>query len=179
MSTHFALVLVGFMGCGKSSVARALSKRLQIPAIDLDSEIEKRAGCSVADFFRDKGEDEFRRLETEVLGETLSRGGIIATGGGIVKRRENRELLQQFSARGAHIIYLRATPHKLAERIRRQPGKRPLIDGNRVLDLDETRTRVEHLLVERDPLYQSVATLIVDTEQFSPGGVADFIIERI
>lgn len=179
MSTHQTIVLIGFMGCGKSSVARALAWRLQIPAIDLDSEIEKRAGCSVADFFRKHGEDEFRQLETQVLGETLHKTGVVASGGGIVKLEQNRAQLQQSSARGAHIIYLRAPADKLAERIRRQPGKRPLIDGDRVLNMEETRERVEQLLQERGPLYQSVATLVVDTEYFSPAGVADYIIEQL
>jgi shikimate kinase len=179
MSTQQTIVLIGFMGCGKSSVARTLSWRLQIPAIDLDTEIEKRAGCSVADFFRQHGEDQFRLLETQVLGETLDAGSIIATGGGIVKCDENRHLLKQASARGAHIIYLQAPADKLAERIRRQPGKRPLIDGDRVLDIEETRARVEQLLQERGPLYQSVATLVVETEHFTPAGVADYIAEKI
>lgn len=179
MSTRITIVLIGFMGCGKSSVARALSWRLQMPAIDLDSEIEKRAECSVAEFFAQHGEEEFRRLETQVLDETLNNSGIIATGGGIVKREQNRELLQQSSARGAHVIYLRTPAEKLAERIRRQPGKRPLIDGDRVLNLQETRERVEQLLQERGPLYDSVATLTVNTEHFAPGGVADYIIEQL
>jgi shikimate kinase len=176
------VILVGFMGCGKSSVARALAARLHGEAVDLDQRIEARVGTTIAQLFATRGEEEFRRIETEALEEILdgTRGHastptLVATGGGIVTREENRNLLKAAAARGVLVVYLRAAPDVLAERIRRQPGLRPLIDGERVLDLQETRARVEELLAMRAPWYEEVANYVVDSGASS----ADAIVTRI
>lgn len=173
------IVLVGFMGCGKSSVARALAKQLDTEAADLDSLIEDRAGTTIAQIFASRGEDEFRRIETEVLCEALQDKSIriIATGGGIVGQEANRALLKEAAAHGALVVYLCAQADILATRIRRQPGRRPLIDGDRVLDMDETRARVQQILEIREPLYREVANLIIDSGESSPYKIAQQISE--
>lgn len=157
------IVLVGLMGSGKSSVARALAFRWHCDAIDTDALIENATGLPIAEIFSRLGESEFRRIEREQLQAALEYSGVIATGGGIVTQPENRALLKAATARGVLVVYLRATPAELARRIRRQPGKRPLIDGNGLLDLAQTEARVEELLQQREPLYESVANLIIDT----------------
>jgi shikimate kinase len=113
-------------------------------------------------------------LESDVLRHALdcSAGDVISTGGGIVKSAANRELLQEAARAGATVVYLRASAQTLARRIRLQPGVRPLIDGERVLDEDETRDRVAELLAERNALYESCATLVIDTDEHSVRDIA-------
>ncbi len=157
------VVLVGLMGSGKSSVARALAFRWHCDAIDTDALIENATDLPIAEIFSRLGESEFRRIEREQLQVALEYSGIIATGGGIVTQPENRALLQAASARGVLVVYLRASSAELARRIRRQPGKRPLIDGDGLLDLAQTEARVRKILKQREPFYESVANLIIDT----------------
>lgn len=170
------VVLIGFMGCGKSSVARRLSVLLGWPLIDLDAQIEQIVGTSIQQFFASHGEDAFRELETAQLRQTLHQTAIIATGGGIVTRPQNRELLCQSREEGATcIVFLRAQPETLATRIRRQPGVRPLIDGNCMLDWQETRDRVAFLLEQRAAWYEECADLIVDSDELSSHQVAQIV----
>jgi shikimate kinase/very-short-patch-repair endonuclease len=170
------IVLIGFMACGKSSVARALAKRLKCEATDVDTLIENAAGKTIPAIFAEDGEDEFRRLETKQLKAALEYSQparVIATGGGIVTRAENRIVLQDAAAAGVLVVYLRASSEVLARRIRRQPGTRPLIDGGKILNLAQTRARVEELLAERAPLYESVANLIIESDEMrSPQATA-------
>jgi shikimate kinase len=173
------VVLVGFMGCGKSSLARALASRLHIPATDLDHLLEAREGTTIAQIFATRGEEAFRKLETEVLRDALQNMHtpmIIATGGGIVTREANRALLRQAAKSGVLVVYVKAEPDVLAQRIRRQPGSRPLIDGERILNHEETRARVEEILAVRSPLYEEVANIVVESGTASISEIADEII---
>ena len=161
------ILLIGFMGCGKSSVARLLAQRLNYGACDIDTLIENAAGKPIPQIFAEEGEEAFRQQETAQLKNVLQNQGkpsIVATGGGIVTRPENRELLKNAAQSGVLVVYLKASPAVLAQRIRLQPGKRPLIDGNGELNLQQTRNRVGELLQTRSPLYEDVAKLIVDTD---------------
>ncbi len=161
------ILLVGFMGCGKSSVARMLARKLGRNTCDIDTLIENAAGKPIAQIFAEEGEDAFRRQETTQLKAVLENKGepqIVASGGGIVTRAENRTLLQSAAGKGVLVVYLRASPMVLAKRIRLQPGKRPLIDGNGELNLQQTQERVAELLQARAPLYESVAGFIIDTD---------------
>lgn len=172
---HAGVVLIGFMGSGKSSVARRLAYRLGCEYIDLDSRIELAAGQSIAEIFTTQGEAAFRRLETEALKKALATPNIISPGGGTVTQPVNREILKAAVQNGVSVIYLRATPQTLAERIRRQPGKRPLIDGDQILDFVATRRRVEELLAQRQEYYEALATAIVDSDNLS----LDFVTGKI
>jgi len=171
------VVLIGLMGSGKSSVARSLAFRLQVEAVDTDALVESAAQMPIARIFAEAGESQFRRLESEQLKAALQCFGVIATGGGIVTQPENRALLQEARAKGVLVVYLRASAGELARRIRLQPGKRPLIDGDGILNWKQTQKRVEDLLTQRAPLYESVASIIIDTGAPAPAAVADEIAQ--
>lgn len=168
-SSRNAVILIGAMGSGKSHIARELARLAHWPARDVDSLIVIEAGKSIAAIFAEEGEAAFRALEKKVLRDTLRCGGVIATGGGVVTQKANRELLQQ-----SHlpVVYLRASAETLAARIRLQPGTRPLIDGDGALSHAQTVARVEAILHTRRPFYESCATLAVDTDERAPRDVA-------
>ncbi len=177
------VVLIGFMGSGKSSVARNLARRLGCEHQDLDALIETRCGCSVANFFAQHSEDAFRKVESEVLESTLADlrrdGGVMATGGGIAKSEHNRQSLRAAAQAGALVVYLRARAATLTHRIRRQPGKRPLIDGDGILNGEQTLKRVETLMSEREPQYVACANLVLDTDPLSPRRIVEIIAARV
>jgi shikimate kinase len=168
-----SVILIGFMGCGKSSVARELSTLMKLPASDLDTKIEQAAGKTVPQIFAEDGEEAFRALETETLKAVLRESGIIATGGGVPTRAENRALLAKSNAL---VVYLRTAPRTLATRIRQQPGSRPLIDAGQVLSFKETLYVVEDLLARRETFYHECATMVIDTDKLSPRQVAQQIV---
>ncbi len=150
------VVLVGMMGAGKSTVGRRLAARLGRPFVDADDELVRRTGRTVREWFAEEGEDGFRRAEAELLADLLSAPGpaVIAAGGGVVVRPENREAL----AREARVVYLRAGAPFLVSRLNRKPH-RPLLDD----DPEATLTR---LLSERAALYDAAADLVIDVEPF-------------
>lgn len=170
------IVLIGFMGCGKSSVARELSVLLKIPSLDLDAEIERASGKTVAQIFAQNGEEFFRHLETQTLREVLEKNAVIATGGGVPTTEENRVLLKKSSSL---VVYLRTSPRALATRIRKQPGVRPLIDGGGKLSHRETLYVVEDLLSRREKFYYECATFSLDTDKLSPHQVATQIASEL
>ena len=137
------VVLIGMPGCGKSSVGRALAAMLGAAFRDTDELVTELAGCSIPDIFADRGEAAFRELEHEALLQLLSGGGlVIATGGGIVKREDNRALLRE----RARVIWLR----RELDRLPREG--RPLS-----LNAD-----LYAMYRERAPLYAQCADIIAD-----------------
>lgn len=145
------IVLVGPMGAGKSTVGRGLARALKRPFLDTDQEIERRTGVDIPTIFEFEGEDGFRDREATVLRELLARSGVVlATGGGVVMRAENRERLK-----AARVIYLRVTPEESFRRTRKSQ-RRPL------LNTADPKARLEQLFEIRDPLYREVATHVVD-----------------
>jgi len=149
------IVLVGPMGVGKTTIGRALAKALDMDFIDSDQEIEKRTGAKISWIFDIEGEKGFRKRETNMLKEIMRRRGIVlATGGGIVLKSENRAVL----VKNNFVVYLRASVGKLLQRTVRDRN-RPL------LQVDNPRQRIEALLQERDPVYRSVADLVVSTDR--------------
>lgn len=147
------LMLVGMMGAGKTTIGRQLARLLDRQFIDLDHELEARCGVRVSLIFDIEGEDGFRKRETALLDEITQRPGIVlATGGGAVLAAENRRFLKE---RGT-VIYLRASADELYRRVARDRN-RPL------LQTADPQARLRSLLEQREPLYESVATLTVDT----------------
>jgi len=147
------IFLVGMMGAGKTTVGRALAKRLNKKFIDSDHEIEARTGASIPLIFEIEGEEHFRQREAEVIRDLTARQNIVlATGGGAILRPENREFLK---TRGT-VIYLRASVNHILQRTGRDKN-RPL------LHTADPRKRVEDLLQQREPLYSEIADLIVET----------------
>ena len=175
MSTIF---LLGFMGSGKSAVARALSRQLNLPLVDLDARIEHEIGTSIAQFFASKGENAFREVETRVLTEVSEEKAVVSLGGGVPTRLQNRQMLQDSARKGALVVYLAAQSETLAQRIRRQPGKRPLIDGGGALDLEQTKARVEELLDEREAFYRDCASFEVQTDERTIPQIAGIIADK-
>ncbi len=141
------------MGAGKTTVGRALAKKLNKRFVDSDHEIEARSGVSIPVIFEIEGEASFRQREAEAIRSLTDEQGIVlATGGGAVLRPENRELLK---ARGT-VIYLRASVSHILQRT----GK----DKNRpLLQTADPASRLEELTREREPLYREVADIIIDT----------------
>lgn len=116
------IILIGFMGAGKTTISKKLSKKLGRPFIDMDEELVKRLGCPIDRYFATMGEKSFRLYETALLKESLQNDSIIATGGGIILRKENRALLND-----QQVIYLKGKADILIERIRQdQKNVRPL-----------------------------------------------------
>lgn len=145
--------LVGMMGAGKTTIGRSLARALGRQFVDLDHELEVRCGVRVRVIFEIEGESGFRKREVAALEQCTQRRGIIlATGGGAVLSADNRRLLRQ---RGV-VVYLRASVDELFRRTCRDRN-RPLLT---TLD---PRGTLRALLAKREPLYEDVADLIVDT----------------
>lgn len=163
------LFLVGMMGAGKTTVGRTLARRLKLRFVDSDHEIEARCGVKIPVIFEIEGEAGFRSREAQALAElTLLEGIVLATGGGAVLREESRRLLAE---RGM-VIYLRATPEHLFERVR-QDRNRPL------LATGDPLARLRQLYRERDPLYREVADLVVDTGRQSVQVLTRGLLEQL
>ncbi len=143
-------VLIGLMGCGKSSIGRRLAAALGCGLVDLDDAIVQRAGMSIPELFAAFGEAHFRDLETAMLEEALNQEAIIATGGGVVLRERNRALLKGHPP----VIWLKASPEFLANRIDGDRN-RPLIAGG------DTLERLRQLAAERYPLYEACADHVI------------------
>ena len=147
------IYLVGMMGAGKTTVGRLLARRLKLRFVDTDQEIESRCGVRIPLIFEIEGETGFRTREAQVLAELTALDGIVlGTGGGVVLAEENRKRL---GARGT-VVYLRARPEDLYERVRHDRN-RPL------LATADPLGRLRELYAQRDPLYQSIADLTIDT----------------
>lgn len=152
-SVHRNIFLVGLMGAGKTTVGRALAKKLNKKFIDSDHEIEARTGVSIPLIFEIEGETSFRQREVDVIRDLTAQNDIVlATGGGAILRPENRECLK---ARGT-VIYLRASVNSILQRTGHDKN-RPL------LQTANPRERIEQLAREREQYYTEVADLIIET----------------
>ena len=163
------MILIGFMGAGKTSVGEELAGRFGKTLIDTDRMIEERAGMSISDIFAVQGEEAFRRLETEVLEQLISEasGEMISVGGGLPLREENRKLLKKLGT----IIYLRVRPETVLARLKGDTT-RPLLQG---VDVEE---KVNSLLSKRGPIYEMAADRIISVDGRSVEQIADAIIEK-
>jgi shikimate kinase len=161
-----ALVLIGFMGTGKSSAGREIARRLRLSRFDTDELVSARFGIPVAEIFQTHGEAKFRASETEVLRE-LNGGceAVIVTGGGIVLKPENIEELRRLGI----IVRLTAGEETLFARITRR-ATRPL------LKTENPRATMLELLHFREPLYRAAADFEIDTTDLTHERVADEVI---
>ena len=149
-----AKVLLGFMGAGKSTIARNLTPDF----VDMDTLIEERLGMPIARFFSEKGEAAFRQIEEEVLADLLKTDQVISTGGGIVISPRNRALLKQ----NPDNIYLKADFETLYQRISADKG------NQRPLFLNNSKEDLAAIFDERQAWYEEVANKIVDVSSLSP-----------
>ncbi len=149
------VILIGFMGCGKSSVGKALADAMGIPFVDTDGMIEEQAGRKINDIFREDGEEYFRELETSVLKQLLSaqERKVIAVGGGLPVREINREYLKRLGT----VVYLLAKVETLTGRLEGD-DTRPMLRGG------ELKKRIETLMDARGELYGKAADVCVETD---------------
>ena len=163
------IALVGLPGSGKTTVGRQLARRLQLPFVDSDHEIEVRIGCSIREFFEREGEASFRDIEQEVI-DTLTQGPskVLSTGGGAVLREANRQFLRE---RG-RTVYLKSTPEELFRRLRHD-SNRPL------LQVADPLAKLRSLFAERDPLYKEVAHFILETGRPSVATLVNMIVMQL
>ena len=149
------LFLIGFMGVGKSAVSGRLAGDLMLPCMDMDAEIERRAGKRITEIFETEGEAAFREMETALLNELAKEPPmVISCGGGITLRRENRELMKSSGT----VCLLTAEPETVLERIGHD-NTRPLLNGNRNLSC------IGKLMEERKSRYAGIADLTVATDK--------------
>lgn len=167
MPCHRNIVLVGFMGSGKTSVGKILAKKLNLKFFDTDSIIERATGMKISEIFARFGERRFRDLESELV-ELLSKkkGAVISTGGGVVVRQRNIENLRKSGV----IFWLKASEETIYQRIRGCKD-RPL------LQVENPVQRIRELLNKRASLYER-ADYTVETDGFTPEEVADRIIKH-
>ncbi len=157
--------LVGLPGVGKSTLGKRLAHRLGFRFLDCDVLIERRLGEKIAGYFDREGEAAFRDLEESTLQEAAaSERAVIATGGGVVVRPDNRRLLRDRTV----CVYLRAEPTDLLVRLQRS-GKRPLLKG------DDVEGRLLRIAQEREPLYREAARLVIDTRRQSGGKLLEIL----
>jgi len=160
--SNLSVFLVGPMGAGKTTIGRILAEILGLEFKDSDKVIEDRSGADIPWIFDIEGEEGFRNRETGVLQElALESNLVLATGGGIVVREENRQCLGQAGT----VVYLTADIDQLVERTYRDK-KRPL------LQVDEPEQKIRELIDVREPLYQEVADFTVKTDGRGPRTVA-------
>jgi len=151
------LILIGFMGTGKTSVGMRVAKSLGWRFVDTDKLIVKQAGKAIPQIFADSGETRFRELETEVLEKCASASGqVISTGGGIVTVERNREILKE----AGYVIWLKASPETIYERVRRNRN-RPL------LRTDNPLATIREMLSVRNELYEATRDLVISTDNLT------------
>ena len=163
------IILVGFMGCGKSTIARVISKQLNYPLLDTDAIITKTAGTSIPEIFKLHGEDHFRDLETKCLADISSEQSIrkiISTGGGLPLREKNRQLMKSLG----YVVWLQANVDTILKRTKNN-GHRPL------LNVPDPRAEIQSLLDQRKSIYADCADLVIQTDDLAIAETAHGIIE--
>lgn len=161
-------VLIGLPGSGKSTIGRRLARALDVALLDTDAAIEAKTGRTIADVFATDGEQEFRRIEEEVIRAALAEhDGVLALGGGAVTTPGVRDALA-----GHTVIYLEISA---SEGMRRTSGStvRPLLAG------PDPAAKYRTLMTERIPLYRRVASMRVNTNRRNPGAVVRYIVARL
>jgi len=160
------IILIGFMGVGKSEVGKLLASRLGLVFTDCDDLIEKQEGQAISDIFSSKGEEHFRGLETEFINGLAGQDGLLlSTGGGMVLRDENVKLLKKMGP----LVLLTAREEVIIERLK-DTEDRPLLKGDKAQSVKE-------ILSKRDPVYNRVADLKVDTSDLTPQAAVEEIVK--
>lgn len=161
-------VLIGLPGSGKSTIGRRLAKAMGVAMLDTDAAIEEKTGRTIADIFSSDGEEEFRRIEEEVIRDALAtHDGVLSLGGGAVTTPGVRDALA-----GHTVVFLEISA---AEGVRRTSGNtvRPLLAG------PDHAEKYRTLMNQRVPLYRRVATIRINTNRRNPGAVVRHIISRL
>ena len=163
------LYLIGFMGSGKSTVSRHMSRALDVPKIEMDEVLAERAGKSITQIFAEDGEEVFRQMETALLREIgAGEPALVSCGGGVVLRPENVGLMKTTGT----ILMLSATPQTIFQRVRHST-KRPILNGNMNVEF------IAELMTKRDPAYRAAADVTVSIDGKTSDIVAKELVERI
>lgn len=149
------VILIGFMGCGKTTVGIRLSYRIRKVLEDTDKRIEREQGRTISEIFETEGEPYFRDLETALLHKLLQEKyqRVISTGGGLPVREENRRLLRELGT----VIYLRIKPETVYQRLKNDKT-RPL------LQVEDPLAKIRELMEQRMPLYEQAAHIVIDVD---------------
>ncbi|MGO4928566.1 shikimate kinase [Fundicoccus sp. Sow4_F4] len=159
------MILVGFMGAGKTTIGRLLGKKLGLAFLDLDSAISDEAEMTIPNLFKERGEAGFRQLELEILQKHLGQAGVLSTGGGCVETELVRALLKE----QANVVCLASSFDLLYGRIVNDPLVcRPIVK-------QKSRQELEALYQQRLVLYEEVADVKIETDGLSPWQIADLI----
>lgn len=162
------IALIGYRGSGKSTIAKILAQKLGYQLFELDKLIDDRAGEKIPEIVAKFGWEKFRQLETELLTEIVKKEkAILDLGGGIVEKEENRRLIQE----NCLVVWLKAKTEILIDRIK-DSTDRPSLTGKSFID------EVPEVLARREPLYQELAQLIIDTGELSPEQAVAEIIKH-
>lgn len=163
-----SIVLIGFMGAGKTTISRELAATLNVRVVDMDDVLVERIGQPINDYFEKHGEDSFRKNETALLKEALNEEAVIATGGGVILQKENQKVLSN-----KLVVYLKADANVLVKRIREDKVNiRPLALKNADGDL-------KRLFYSREKLYEKLAKITVDTSEKLPQDIVNEIIQQV
>lgn len=151
------IILIGYMGAGKTTVGKLLAKQKEWSFQDTDAMIEKQEKRTVSDIFAADGETAFRDMETSLIKKMIAEGisdTVLSVGGGLPVREENRRLLKELGT----VVYLQASKETIVKRVS-DSDNRPLLRGENLSE------KVERMLAERDPLYRQTAELLIDTDE--------------
>lgn len=165
-----AIILTGYMGCGKTTISKILAEKTGKQLMDSDAEIEREQGISINEIFKLHGEAAFREMETELLRKLVNEGfdGVLSCGGGMPLKEENRELLKQLGT----VFYLKTGAAVIAGRLKGD-GSRPLLNG---LNDAEKVKKIEEMLMLRSESYEKGADHVTDTDGLAPDEVASCIL---
>ena len=168
------IILIGYMGSGKSSVSRALESLTGLTLLDTDHEIACRAGKTINEIFAEDGEPAFRAMETNLLEELIRDGwkGILSTGGGMPVKEENRDLLRKLG----NVVYLQTSAETTCDRLSGDTT-RPLLAG--LPDREAKLEKIREMLGIREPYYLETAHITVQTDGLTPVEIARKILEMI
>ncbi len=163
------IVLIGFMGAGKTTIGKLLAEKTQLDHIDFDDLIVAEIGMTIQEYFDLHGEQAFREIETKVLVDTLERPQIISTGGGIVLKEQNRQLLKQMS----RVVYLKTDADELITRLKADTESiRPLV-------VSKSPDEIIAVYRPRIPLYEESANLVIETTAKTPNEIVEEILAEV
>lgn len=169
MSIDYNIFLVGFMGAGKSTIARGLHRELGLPLVEMDERIVQEQGMSINDIFAQYGEDKFRDIESQLILDLGKEGAsVVSCGGGVVVRPQNTEYMKQ----SGRIVYLSASPETVYERVKNS-SDRPILNGHMNVEY------IAELMEKRRALYEAAADITVATDGKSREELCQEIMERL
>lgn len=164
------IVLIGFMGAGKSTVGRRLARIIGWDFVDFDEEIERVTGRSVPEIFREEGQPAFRELEADVTEEVADLEEVVlAPGGGWITQPALLDVLGP----DTFVVWLRISPEEAVDRAERDRTRRPLLAG------PDPVAKAETLIASREPLYRSAADAVIDVDALDPDEVAWAVVDLL